>query len=84
MERIAVVSPVSRVRSVLVAVAAEGTVEPERLDNTPPGPATLALQRLQRGTRGHAPRPVLMVEPADVASLAGRGDLSGLAGEAEL
>jgi len=84
MERIAVVSPVSRVRSVLVAMAAEGTVEPERLANTPPGPATLALQGFPRGTRGRAPQPVLIVEPADVASLAGRGDLDRLAGEAEL
>ncbi len=84
MERIAVVSPVSRVRSVLVAMAAEGTVEPERLVNTPRGPATLALQGFARETRGRAPQPVLIVEPADVASLAGRGDLDGLAGEAEL
>jgi V/A-type H+/Na+-transporting ATPase subunit I len=84
MERIAVVSPVSRVRSVLVAVAAEGTMEPERLDNTPPGPAGVALQRIQRGTRAGALKPVLIVEPADVTSLVGRGDLNGLAGEAEL
>ena len=84
MERIAVVSPVSRVRSVLVAVAAEGTMEPERLDNSPPGPAGLALQRIQRGKRAGALKPVLIVEPADVASLVGRGDLNGLAGEAEL
>ncbi len=84
MERIAVVSPVSRVRSVLVAVAAEGTVEPERLDNTPPGPAGLALQRIQRGSRGNALRPVVGAEPKDVESLVACGDLSGLAGEAEL
>jgi V/A-type H+-transporting ATPase subunit I len=84
MERIAVVSPVSRVRSVLVAVAAEGTVEPERLDHAPPGPAGLALQRIQRGSRGRALSPVVGAEPADVASLVGRGDLDSLAGEAEL
>ena len=84
MERIAVVSPVSRVRSVLVAVAAAGTVEPERLDNTSPGPATHALQRFSRGARAPSSQPVLIVEPADVASLADRGDIDGLAGEAEL
>ncbi len=84
MERVAVVSPVSRVRSVLIALAAEGTVEPERLDNAPPGPATIALQRLQRGARGRPSRPELIVEPEDVATLAARGDLDGLAGEAEL
>ncbi len=84
MERIAVVSPVSRVRSVLVAVAAEGTVEPERLDNNPPGPAGSALQQLQRGTRGRTPNPVVGIEPADVTSLVGTGDLDRLAGEAEL
>ena len=60
MERIAVVSPVSRVRSVLVAVAAEGTMEPERLENSPPGPAGLALQRAQRGKRAGALNPVLI------------------------
>jgi V/A-type H+-transporting ATPase subunit I len=84
MERIAVVSPLSRVRSVLVAVAAEGTVEPERLDNTPPGPAGLALQRIQRGSRGRALRPALGAEPADVELLVASADLDRLAGEAEL
>ncbi|HLM94673.1 MAG TPA: V-type ATPase 116kDa subunit family protein, partial [Acidimicrobiales bacterium] len=84
MERIAVVSPLSRVRSVLVAVAAEGAVEPECLDNTPPGPAGSALQRIQRGPRGRPLSPVLGVEPVDVASLVGSGDLDRLAGEAEL
>jgi len=84
MERIAVVAPLSRVRSVLVAVAAEGSVEPERLDNTPPGPAGSALQRVQRGTRGSPLSPVLGAEAVDVASLLGSGDLDRLAGEAEL
>ena len=84
MERIAVVSPLSRVRSVLVAVAAEGAVEPERLDNTLPGPAGSALQRIQRGTRDRPLSPVLGSEPVDVASLVGCGDLDRLAGEAEL
>jgi V/A-type H+-transporting ATPase subunit I len=84
MERIAVISPVSRVRSVLVAVAGEGTVEPERLDNAPPGPAGLALQRIQRASRGGALSPVVGAEPVDVASLVACGDLNRLAGEAEL
>ena len=84
MERIAVVSPVSRVRSVLVAVAAEGSVEPEHLENNPPGPAGSALQRIQQRTRGRTLSPVVGAEAADVTSLVGSGDLDRLAGEAEL
>jgi V/A-type H+/Na+-transporting ATPase subunit I len=85
MDRVAVVAPADRLRSVLVAVADAGVVQIERVADTARGPAGEALERARRSmldtSRTGA---VLDPGPPDIATLEREGPLGVLAGEAEL
>jgi V/A-type H+-transporting ATPase subunit I len=85
MERVAVIAPTERLRSVLVAVADAGVVQVERVGKQVRGPAGEALERALRTRVGseHS-APVLDPERPDVATLEREGPLGMLAGEAEL
>jgi V/A-type H+-transporting ATPase subunit I len=84
MERVAVVAATDDFRTVLVATAEAGTVEPEFLPDVPAGPATEALQRaLARNVSGNQPA-VLAPELPDIAALEQTDRIGELAGEAEL
>lgn len=88
MARVAVVAPILRVREVLCAVADAGAVEVERDPGVVPGPARLAWERARRdllvATPAAGAAPALRPGPTEADALAAAGDLSGLAGEAEL
>jgi V/A-type H+-transporting ATPase subunit I len=83
MERISVVAPSDQIRPVLVALGAQGCVEPELLAR-PGGPAEAALQRVQARTPGKVTSPVVTREPPDLDVLERDGDADRLAGEVEL
>lgn len=84
MSRVAVVAPVERLRSVLVAVAADGGVELDTAPEEHGGEAMEALRRLAPAAAARDLAPRLAASPPDLEELerAGRSDL--LAGEAEL
>jgi len=85
MERVAVVSPTDRLRSVLVAVADAGVVQLERVGDQARGPAGEALERTRRQRADAGPSsPVLDPEAPALATLERQGLLGVLAGEAEL
>lgn len=84
MTRIAVLAPVTALRSALVRVADAGAVELDRLTGpaeSPPSAATRLLQRLQ--PQGPVEPRLSAAEP-DLAMLAAQGRADLLAGEAEL
>jgi V/A-type H+-transporting ATPase subunit I len=83
MERIAVVSPADRTREVLVALGAEGCVEPELLP-APASQAEAALQRVQARSPNQATTPMVCLSQPDLAALERDGDADALAGEVEL
>jgi len=85
MQRVAVVAPTDRLRSVLVAVAESGVVQVEQVGERVRGPAGDALERARRAQvdAGHA-MPVLDPDPPDLAKLESEGPLGVLAGESEL
>jgi V/A-type H+-transporting ATPase subunit I len=83
MERIAVVAPTNRIRPALVALGAQGCVEPELLTRAA-GPAEAALQRVQARVPGKAAAPVVSPEPPDLEILERDGDDETIAGEVEL
>jgi V/A-type H+-transporting ATPase subunit I len=85
MERVAVVAPAGRLRSVLLAVADAGVVELEVLSDARPGPATEALQRArQAGADASRAAPRLAVEPREAEAYVADARIDLLAGEAEL
>ena len=85
MERVAVVAPRDRLRTVLVAVADAGVVEPEILGEAARGPATEVWEEPRReGPDGSPVRPVLAPEELDPAQLERDGRLGELAGEVDL
>jgi V/A-type H+-transporting ATPase subunit I len=83
MERIAVVAPVDQIRTVLVAIGAEGRVEPELLTQSG-GAAEAILQRVRARWPESSATPTVTLEPPDLAILERDGDLAALAGEEEL
>ena len=85
MERVAVVAPADRLRSVLVIVADAGVVQIEQVGDKVRGPAGEALERARR-TWGdeQGSTAVLDPEPPDLAALEREGPPGVLAGEAEL
>lgn len=89
MRRVALVAPSEDLRPVLVAVADAGAVELERPREPSPGPASETFERLRRAQAGSTPEggaalPQLRALPPVLAELEAAGDLSSLAGEAEL
>ncbi len=85
MERIAVIAPTERLRSVLVAVADAGVVEVERVGEQVRGPVGEALERARRALAGgEQSDPMLDTRAPDIATLEREGPLGTLAGEAEL
>ena len=86
MERVAVVAPTAQLRDVLVAVAAAGVVELERLPKPTGGEAADALARLsaRRSSARPPAAPGIRLTPPDLAALERDGDLGALAGEAQL
>jgi V/A-type H+-transporting ATPase subunit I len=80
MERIAVVATADRLRETLVAVADQGSVEPESSESFA-GPAELALRRARPSK---AVTPVLLEESPDLAVLVASEDIDAIAGEAQL
>jgi V/A-type H+-transporting ATPase subunit I len=83
MSRVAILAPVADLRSALVRVADAGTVELDRLDNTP-GAASSQAARMLHGLQNPADTPRLAPEPPDLDALAAAGRSDLLAGEAEL
>jgi len=85
MERVAIVAPAERLRSVLLTVGDAGVVELEVLSDVRPGPATEALQRArQSGADPDRAAPVLDVLPMQPDAYLAGGRIDLLAGEAEL
>ena len=89
MRRVALVAPSADLRPVLVALADAGVVELERAREPAPGPASEAFERLRRAQasttlEAAAAVPRLRAVLPVLAELEGAGDLSALAGEAEL
>jgi V/A-type H+-transporting ATPase subunit I len=85
MRRIAVVALSSRVREVLVTLAAAGTVELSGPLGSGEGPALEALRRIEsRAARGRRTTPALSREAPDVEQLERRDARALLAGEVEL
>jgi len=85
MDRVAVVAPTDRLRSVLVAVADAGVVQIETVADKARGPAGEALERARRSMLDASrPDAVLDPGPPDIATLEREGPLGVLAGEAEL
>jgi len=86
MERIAIVAPLAAMWEVLAAVAAAGTVEPERVSSRSGGNAADALARVsaQPGQISGVPVPVLGSTRPDLALLERDGRVGEIAGEAEL
>ncbi len=83
MERVAVVTPIDRVRPVLVALGGTGQMEPELLTSTG-GAAEAALQRVRTRTPASSVAPAVSWDPPDLSILERDGDAEALAGEAEL
>jgi len=85
MERVAVVAPTDRLRSVLVEMADAGVVEVERVGEKARGPAGEALERARR-TQVDSGHFTAMLDPQspDLATLEREGPLGVLAAEAEL
>ncbi len=86
MQRVALVSPGTALRDVLVRVAGDGVVEvdhpaPEEAADSRPGPAGRVLQNLRADAT--AP-PRLCTVPPDLAALQRDGRVDLIAGEAEL
>jgi V/A-type H+-transporting ATPase subunit I len=85
MERVAVVAPRNRLRSVLLEVANAGVVELEVLGDVRPGPATEALQKArQAGADASRASPLLDDQPREPGDYLDSGRIDLLAGEAEL
>ena len=85
MERVAVVAPTDRLRSVLVAVADAGVVQIERVGEKARGPAGEAWERARRAQVDDGQSvPVLELEPPDLATLEREGPLGVSVAEAEL
>jgi V/A-type H+-transporting ATPase subunit I len=83
MVRVGVVGPAERLRGVLVALAASGTVDLGPAAATPDGDVLDAVRRLERAD-GPAPAATLRPERVDVAVLERDGRRDLLLGEAEL
>jgi V/A-type H+-transporting ATPase subunit I len=84
MTRVALISPVGRLRDTLVRVAGAGTVEidqPVPPSDLPPAEAAAGLRRLAASGRV---TPRLAAEPPDLAELERAGRVDLLAGEVEL
>jgi V/A-type H+-transporting ATPase subunit I len=84
MQRVAVVAPEDRVRSILVTVAEAGVIQIEREEERARGPAGDALVRAGRQTQDPRSSPLLDPEFHDIADLERQGAFNLLAGEAEL
>ncbi len=85
MERVAIVAPAERLRSVLLTVGDAGVVELEVLSDVRPGPATESLQRArQAGADPDRAAPLLDVLPQQPDAYLAGGRIDLLAGEAEL
>lgn len=90
MNRVAVVAPTDRLRTVLVAVADAGVVQLERIGNPVSGPATEALERIRRqiglatAPNPESVAPLLVPDAPDLAQVERSRDLGVLAGESEL
>jgi len=85
MERVAIVAPGDRLRSVLLALADAGVVELEVLGDVRPGPATEALRRArQAGADPSRLAPLLDLRPQQPDAYLASGRIDLLAGEAEL
>ena len=86
MERVAVVAPTDRLRSVLVTIADAGIVQIERVGDPVRGPAAEALERVLRRQGAVATQRDAMLDPEapELAALEREGPLSVLVGEAEL
>ncbi len=84
MSRVAVVTPRTRVRDALVALAASGAVE--LVGNLPPaeGEVVEALRRLQRAGEGIATEPSVLDQRPDVHELERSAERGLLEGEVEL
>ena len=81
MERVAVVAPTDRLRSVLVAVADAGVVQIERVGDKARGPASEAWERARRAQVDDGQSvPVLELEPPDLATLEREGPARGARG----
>ena len=83
MERIAIVVPVDQTRAVLVAIGAEGHVEPELLSQSG-GTAEAIFQRVRAQSPTSSATPTVSVEPPDLTILERDGDVAALAGEEQL
>jgi len=85
MERVAVVAPTDRLRSVLIAIADAGVVQIERVGDKARGPAYEAWERARRAQVGIGQSAAMLeLEPPDLATLERDGPREVLAGEAEL
>ncbi len=85
MRRVAVVTPSSRVRAVLVALADIGVVDLAGPLGAGEGPAVEALRRLEsHAERSARPTPTLAPDPPDLEQLERSGTSDVLAGEVEL
>jgi len=85
MERVAVVAPTDRLRSVLIAVADAGVVQIERIGDKARGPAYEAWERARRAQVHNGQSAAMLdLEPPDLATLERDGPLEVLAGEVEL
>ncbi len=84
MSRVAVVTPRSRARDALVALAASGSVE--LVGNLPPpeGEEVEALHRLHRTARAAAAEPAVLDRAPDIGALERAGEEGLLEGEVEL
>ena len=83
MTRVAVVTPLERVRPALVALGGAGVVEPEILDHAG-GAAEAALQRLRARFPDVSAEPTVTLEQPDLDHLESDHDAAALAGEMEL
>jgi V/A-type H+-transporting ATPase subunit I len=83
MQRVAIVAPQERLRTVLLTLASRGCVEPELL-GVSGTEAEAVLQRVQSQGQRKPTTPILSRETPDVMALERAGDAAALAGELQL